>query len=297
MSKAKVAFLIIAILLIIAGGTLFGVCYAKGARFDNNIEYSAKSYDFTEDFDNINLKLDITTVEIVKGESTKVEATETSKYYHEVKIVDNTLTIESKDVSKWYEKFYVFSPKYKLKLTLAKNTYNSFVSSNHVGALSFNSPFTFTNVDINGSTSNIAFTELNAKNVKINTGTGSVEIDKGAISEEIKVSTSTGGIVLKNITAKNVRTSSSTASNSLDNVIASSEITSSTSTGSIRFDGIDAPFIKMEASTGSIIGSVLTEKVFVASSSTGSVNVPNTNNGGKCELKTSTGSINVIIKQ
>jgi hypothetical protein len=52
----------------------------------------------------------------------------------------------------------------------------------------------------------------------------------------------------------------------------------------------------MKANTGDIRGSLLSEKIFITKTTTGSVRVPSTASGGTCELITGTGDITVTIK-
>jgi len=48
-----------------------------------------------------------------------------------------------------------------------------------------------------------------------------------------------------------------------------------------------------EERTGSVTGTILTEKVFLAKSGTGRVSVPQTVSGGICEIVTGTGGIEI----
>jgi hypothetical protein len=57
----------------------------------------------------------------------------------------------------------------------------------------------------------------------------------------------------------------------------------------------DGANLYLKSDTGSISGTIRTEKVFYAKSSTGSVKVPDTAAGGRCEVQTSTGSIRLSI--
>ncbi len=68
------------------------------------------------------------------------------------------------------------------------------------------------------------------------------------------------------------------------------------STGDIRFDGSDATEIFVETDTGDVTGTLISEKVFIARTDTGRINVPKTTNGGKCEINTDTGDIKLEIK-
>ena len=67
-------------------------------------------------------------------------------------------------------------------------------------------------------------------------------------------------------------------------------------TGSVRFEGCDAGTIFAETTTGDITGTLLTDKVFSADTTTGSIDVPKSATGGKCRLTTVTGDIRISIK-
>ena len=59
---------------------------------------------------------------------------------------------------------------------------------------------------------------------------------------------------------------------------------------------VDAITLKLIASTGNITGTILSNKVFQASSSTGIINVPSVQSGGVCYISTTTGNIKISYK-
>ena len=295
MSKGKIFFLVLSIILIVGGMTIFGVCYARGNRFDDNIQYVNNTYELKEEFNKINIDLSISKVEIIKGEKNVVLVTETDKLVHEIKVLDNELKITNVDKTQWYEKFLIFGTKYSVKICLTDYIYESLNIKCSIGDVRVNEGFEFKNVNVDASTGSVVFNTLKADNLVAKLSTGHFEISGGNVGN-INVVGSTGEIVLKNVNTNKAEFKASTGEIRLDNVIAAQELRANASTGSIRFDGIDAPLIVMEASTGSISGSVLHDMIFVASTSLGSVRVPSSTTGGRCELKTSTGSINVSIK-
>lgn len=79
------------------------------------------------------------------------------------------------------------------------------------------------------------------------------------------------------------------------NVIATEKFSIKRSTGDVTFDGCDATEIFVETDTGNVKGSLLTDKVFIAQTDTGRVDVPKTVNSGKCEICTDTGDIKIDI--
>lgn len=81
----------------------------------------------------------------------------------------------------------------------------------------------------------------------------------------------------------------------LKNVIAAETFSIERSTGKVRFDGCDAAEILVKTGTGDVKGTLLSEKIFIARSNTGRVDVPQTVTGGRCEIITSTGDIEIHI--
>jgi len=82
----------------------------------------------------------------------------------------------------------------------------------------------------------------------------------------------------------------------LKNVIAAERFSIDRSTGDVNFDGCDAAEIYVNTDTGDVEGSLLSEKVFIANTDTGKKKVPNTVSGGRCEIRTDTGDIEITIK-
>lgn len=68
-----------------------------------------------------------------------------------------------------------------------------------------------------------------------------------------------------------------------------------TSTGDVTFDNCDAAEISVKTNTGDVTGTLHTAKVFLVETSTGEVKVPRAQTGGKCEIKTDTGDIEIEI--
>ena len=67
------------------------------------------------------------------------------------------------------------------------------------------------------------------------------------------------------------------------------------STGDVRLDKCDAGEIEIETRTGDISGSLRSEKIFIARSDTGRIEVPETLTGGKCKIISDTGNIDITI--
>ena len=79
-------------------------------------------------------------------------------------------------------------------------------------------------------------------------------------------------------------------------MIAENRLSVKRSTGDVKFSGCDAEKLYVKTGTGNVRGSLLTDKVFITDTDTGSVDVPKTAAGGRCEIKTGTGDIKMEIK-
>ena len=60
---------------------------------------------------------------------------------------------------------------------------------------------------------------------------------------------------------------------------------------------LSAAELYVRTTTGDVTGALLSEKVFITGTNTGSVAVPETTTGGVCEIRTNTGSIRIGITQ
>ena len=114
--------------------------------------------------------------------------------------------------------------------------------------------------------------------------------------EDIKITVSTGKAYLTDVKCKNLVSWGDTGDISLTSVIAPEKLYLERDTGDITFEKCDASDICIKTSTGDVKGTLLTEKIFVAQTSTGKIDVPKTVSGGRCEITTSTGSIKINIQ-
>ena len=114
---------------------------------------------------------------------------------------------------------------------------------------------------------------------------------------DVSVNVSTGKAYLTNIACKSVLSKGDTGDISLKNVIAAENFSIERTTGDVSFDGSDAAEIFVETDTGNVVGTLLSEKVFVVNTDTGKKEVPETLSGGRCKITTSTGNIRINLQK
>ena len=151
------------------------------------------------------------------------------------------------------------------------------------------------NVYIERSTGNVEVKTSEAEKISIKTSSGDVNICYADFSGEIKLETSSGKSNLADVKCESLISTGNTGDISLSGVIASATYSIERRTGDVTLDACDAGQITITTSTGDVEGTLLTDKVFIHSTSTGKVNLPETTTGGKCKITTGTGNIKISI--
>ena len=133
-----------------------------------------------------------------------------------------------------------------------------------------------------------------AGTMELSVSTGSIRSSRPVSCQgDVSLRFSTGRVELTDVTCGNFTAKGSTGDMKLTKVMAKGRMELECSTGDIRLDRCDAAEISARTSTGDITGTIRSEKVFSAKTSTGKVSVPQGSSGGKCELKTTTGDIQI----
>ena len=319
-TRTKV-WLIIAASLVLIGSIVFGGVMSV-LKWDftklSTVKYENNDYKIHEDYQHISIITDTTDIVFVPCESptTSVSCYEQKNNMHSVSVKDGTLEIEIVDTRKWYEYIGINFGTPKITVFIPEGEYGKLSVKASTGDVEIPEVFKFRSVDISVSTGDVKNYASALEGVKIKTTTGNICIENvsagsldfivstgkvtvsGVTCEgDIIVGVSTGKTYLSNIQCKNFTSSGSTGDISLNNVIATEKLSIKRSTGDIKFDSSDAAEIYIETDTGDVTGSLLTDKVFIAQTDTGKINVPKTVSGGRCEITTDTGNIKITVKK
>lgn len=280
-------------------------------------KYETNTYEIKEDFKAVSINADTADVSLVltEEEICKVVCHEPVKEKHAVAVQNETLSVTATDARKWFDKitFVSFDSPY-LEIYLPKTVYEKLVIELSTGDIQLPRGFSFQNIEIGTSTGDIECAASAEKAVQLCASTGDINLD-GTKADSIELSVSTGRINVKNVvcdgkmqvgvsTGKTELTSvcckeftsvGTTGYISFVHTIVDDKLSVERSTGDVLFDRSDAGEIFVETSTGYVKGTLLSEKVFFAESDTGDIDVPKTMAGGKCEIKTDTGNIEIEI--
>ncbi|MBR4223689.1 MAG: DUF4097 family beta strand repeat protein [Oscillospiraceae bacterium] len=267
---------------------------------DNVSQVSERTYDVDGSFRNISIGGDTDDITLAKSSDGKCKAVcmEPKDTSHNVSVNGDTLEITYVDERGWQDKYFMngmISASPSITLYLTEDIYESLKIVTDTGDITVPDGFTFTEAKIDTDTGEIDFAADLGSDLEILTHTGHTDI-KDITAERITIESSTGSQDLEKISCTDISITTSTGDVDMKDVVASGNMRIKTSTGDVEFDGCDAADIKVETSTGEVEGTLLTEKVFVASSNSGDIKVPDTDKGGRCEIRTSTGDIEISIK-
>ena len=321
MRKTTKIWLVTAASFVLVGGIILGGVMSM-LKWDftklSTVRYENNEYEILEDYQHISIITNTADIVFIpsEGPTTAVSCCEQKGNMHSVSVKDGTLEIEIVDTRKWYEYIGINFGTPKITVHIPQGEYGKLSVQASTGDVEIPKVFKFSSIDILKSTGNVKNYASALEGVKIKTTTGSICVEdasagsldltastgkvtvSGVICEgDIAVGVSTGKADLSNIRCKNFTSSGSTGDISLKNVVAAEKFFIKRSTGDVKFDGSDATEIFVETDTGDVRGGLLTHKIFVAQTDTGSIDVPKTATGGKCEITTSTGDIDISIKQ
>ncbi len=324
MKKAVKTSLIISGALIVAGLLiLFGALWTVSfdlSKLDytsyNTVNYKATVYDVDYDFTDIYIEepnLDIN-FEITDDNTAYVRTYAYEGVQHQVYVENDKLIIKrTKDASK-IRLFGIYIPSEPQELTIC-------IPEKEYSNLTINSASSI--VDVFGAKN------LTIKNAVINTLSGDVGI-YGCVTESLKVDTvsgsvtlldysprfielssTSGNIVIKKVTGSDsikVNTTSGdvymwlndcdtmsvetvSGEQNFSSVVVSSLFKAQSTSGDISLEECDANELYIKTTSGDVEGRLLSDKIFVVDTTSGSIRVPSKYTGGKCEIYTVSGDV------
>ena len=259
-------------------------------------KFETNEYVIQEAYHNISVNTNTADLVFVpsENEACSVVCFEQEKLKHCVAVKDGTLEIQVSDTRKWYDYigFYFGSP--KITVYLPECQYGALTIRSATGHVNIPKDFQFESMDITENTGTVANYASASGHMKIKTSTGRICVENLSAAA-LELSVSTGDISVSNVRCQSLTSHGNTGTIALQNVIAKESFSITRSTGNVKLDGCDAATLFIKTDTGNVSGSLLSDKVFLTQTDTGSIHVPHTTAGGKCEIITDTGNIKIEI--
>ena len=301
MRRSAKAWWITSAVLILFGLILFAIAMTENGwdftKLGTEV-YEDNAFEIREDFRNIDIKSDTADIQFLSAEDSvcKVICHESEKQKHAVSVQNHALTITLTDNREWYEHIGTLTIK------------------EHTGDIEIPVGFFFENIDVVTTTGNVKNEASASERIRIHTSTGDIlvqnitadtldlavstgkiEATTLTVASDAHIRVTTGKTRISDMICETLVSHGSTGDICLQNVIASDRFSIERSTGDVSFDGCDAAEIFVKTDTGNVKGSLLSEKRFHAESDTGSIRIPQSTVGGKCEITTDTGDIKIEI--
>lgn len=321
MSKSVKIWLLTAAALVLIGCIVFA-CVMAVLEWDflklSTRAYEINRYEITEDFSSIVIDIDTTDVIFAPsdGEECFVECYEDTKIKHTALAEDGVLTIAVTDERAWYEYIGIGYGAPRITVYLPEAEYASLKIEGSTSDVLIPNNFRFETVDISvttgdvecltsatgavsisASTGDIRVGYMSAGSLNLAVTTGDLTLKSLIVEGDTLITVTTGRADLSDMTCKNLTSSGDTGDLTMKNVIASGKLKVERSTGDVSLDGFEAAEIFIKTDTGDVEGRLLSDKVFIIKTDTGDVNVPDSAQGGRCEITTSTGDVKIRVRK
>lgn len=318
MNKQK-SRLIIGACLILLGCIIFaGVMTVLKWDFSKlqTVKFETNNYEINEEIRNVTVKTNTADVGLVPCDGGKISVVcfEQKNLKHSVKVDGGTLSIEVADTRKWYEYIGISFSSPKITVYIPAGEYGKLSVNTSTGKAEVSKDFKFETIDIKvttggvknfasatgdinitASTGDITVENVSAHNLKLSVTTGKITASALNCSDKAEIKVSTGKTILSNLRCEDFVSNGSTGNITLSDVIAENKFSVNRSTGDVKLEKCDASELFIKTDTGNVKGSLLSDKVFIVKTDTGKAEVPETVEGGRCEIETDTGNVKIEI--
>ncbi len=251
-----------------------------------------------------------------------------------VAVQEGVLVVTEEDHRKWYDYIGIYFGRRKATLTLPEKVYESMeikVGSGEIKLVTgisaksttlksgsgdiLCSDGVFEAISLQASSGDIELLNSKAENLTAKTSSGDIDLTgvevattltanagsgeisfKGIKTEgAISLSVNSGEIELENVECGELIARASSGDIECKNVLSVGKSELYTGSGDIHLELCDAASYKIQTSSGNVKGTLRSAKIFYAQASSGKVNVPNSTEGGVCEVKTGSGNIRLEI--
>lgn len=294
--------LVIALILVILGAILFAVGFAaKGFRISSTYgDFHTESVTVEDSFEGIQIKGSYHVLRVIPSEedTCHAEFDASEKITTTVEVADGVLTVQQKDLRKWYEFIGWSGNRGDLTLFLPEKAYAKLTVDSGSGSVELNTPYAFGNVEIEVGSGRISAQGLTAESLKTHISSGSGTFSGVTVNGALTATVSSGSMNLTEIRTASLSAKLSSGKLTMTDTVAAQNAEIDIGSGSVILDGFDAATMDVHISSGSLRGTLLTAKNFDTHVSSGSIDVPPSDpSAGLCKIHVSSGSAKLTIKE
>lgn len=280
-------------------------------------QYRTITHERIEKFENI--VINTKDSDIILGQSEdnvcRVVICERRNAPHVVKRVGGNLSIDICDNRKWYQRIFCFGKEGEIKLLLPKNHYNALAVNLERGYVEVPASLSFTNGEINISSGvanlgasisgemkvclksgDIAVSRANIGSLDVSTSKGNVILGETNVSDALIANVDNGVIELKSLSVATADANIGKGSVNMTDFVVAEKLHINGGRGNVSFDRSDANEIFVNLGNGKVCGNLLSDKLFIPSVKVGKKNVPESIDGGRCQVSIGVGKIDLSVK-
>lgn len=304
--------------LCLTGIILFATAILLGGNNLKGMDNMEKTeYTFEEQLSNVQVESIFGKVDILPSEDNtcKVVCEETEKAPYTVKAENGTLKVVQQDNYRWFDRILqLFNFKASVALYLPDNVYNNISVENTSGSVEAASEISTenaaittvsgsvrTSMDVKASlvctaTSGSVIVKAGAcNNVSLASTSGRIELSGAQAQGDIRITDTSGRISIKDVSCNNLYVKITSGSTELANTLVKGKMDIDSTSGSIKLEKCDAGDINIKNTSGRVSGTLLSGKQFVAESTSGRVDVPQSSGDSMCRIRTESGGIHIEV--
>lgn len=314
MSKTKKAIISGVVLIVL--GAIISIVALISVEFDFNRLYPTAEYDsliIKESFKNISIESDQSNIIIKPSEDDSCKITYDQRTNISETVQNDTLIIKNTCSRKWYD-YIGFVCSAQLTIYISQHDYDLLAANSQSGDIHVSSGITLKEIQLNSASGNIncassalshidITTEsgdihannIDTDNISVRSTSGNIKLSSVDCIQDIKIDTASGDISGTDFTCANLSAASVSGKIDFLNLTASNNINIQSTSGDILLKDSDAYELQLKTASGNISGSLLSDKIFNANSSSGDIKLPPSVQGGSCIINTSSGDINITL--
>ena len=301
MKSTKKTVICAAILLVAAGAFLILTAMGMGKGNWKELKavgYEERTFPISGEFTDIQISDSENSIKILPSTdgTCKVICPEKTdgSVYHTVEVRDGILSVQRHDERSWFQfigvNFYIGG----VKVYLPEGEYGALTASSTAGSISVAEGFTFESAGLKSTSGSVRMLSQVKQELNAESASGSIRLEN-ASPETLYAKSSSGRIELSHIHGGSITAKATAGKITLRDVIAEETLSAQNISGGVALEGCDGGTIRISCTSGSVKGALLSDKIFLTDSGSGSIRVPRSTEGGTCEITTTSGSIRIDI--
>lgn len=297
------------------GGNFAG----RGEKNDGGIKTAA--FTVEDGFTALRVTSDSCSVELLPSESgtASVEYPVADGIEHSVTVKDGVLEVVWQDKRSWDAQIGIYfgtEDIFRIRIYLPESELSAATVQTHSGDIEIGEGWSLGRVSLTSSSGEIDFcsgcTDFSAVSASgdieasgiscpeaaLESTSGEITLESAEITSRLRMKSTSGDIKLRAVACGEADIRSTSGEIDMEELASSGDVCVETTSGGIDLERCDGARLEMTSSSGDIEGSLLSGKIFSASSSSGKIELPASDpSGGECRIKTASGDISISIEQ